>query len=400
MVSSSLIQSRSLSKLTSLIEKHLTQADCQRILMPSLCNSSLLSKTGRLEPLKDILFQVPANRMVLCPTHEEAVTSLMAGLPPISHRDLPTRLYQISSKFRDEMAPKYGLVRAREFIMKDLYTFDRNLDEARETYDHITDAYNAIFAELGVPYVRVRADNSSMGGSLSHEYHFGGAAVGEDRLISCSECGRAENAELVEEGSEERFYDCEKCGGKEETTSTRGVEVGHTFLLGTHYSDILKATYVDKRGKPASMHMGCYGLGVSRIMAAAVEVLSTEKEIRWPDSIAPFTACVLGPKAGSKEESAAGQMAEEVYDELDRNNAMRGDVVLDERGWMTVGAKLRQAKKTGYRFIVLLGKDTLAEEGRKKVEVHEVVNGQEDWKVTKLSPEEAVEYVSCKINRT
>ncbi len=385
------IYSRSLEKLTRLIDRHMESIGCQKVLMPSLTPGDLWVATQRWDKMGRELLKVDdrhGRRFVFSPTHEEAITALVAGLFPVSYRGLPIKIYQTSNKFRDELRPKYGLMRSREFIMKDLYTFDRNLDEARRTYEEVGGAYNAFFEELGVPFVRVRGDTGDIGGSTSHEYHFDVGGVGQDRLFTCGRCSRAENAEVMKSAG---FGDCGVCGGAAELTESRGVEVGHTFLLGDRYSAILGGQFLNEKGKPEVLQMGCYGLGVSRILAASVEALSTESELRWPKAIAPFACCVAAPKGGSKEEKAVGGKVLEFYDELN-SEVFPGDVALDDRDRVTVGKKLREAAKTGYRFVVVFGKGSLEEKGP-VVEVHSVDVESGEWAKAEMAVGEAGDFL-------
>ena len=202
---------------------------------------------------------------VLSPTHEEAATEILRSLPVTSDRDLPIKLYQIGTKFRDEMRPKFGLIRANEFTMKDLYTFDKDQESAEETYSQVTAAYHNIFSRLGVPWVRVAGEAGAMGGSVSHEYHFP-APIGQDTLLVCDTCGAGTNKELAADLA------CADTCCSRQVRERRGIEVGHTFLLGTRYSKPFKANFRSDSGSNMPLHMGCYGIGVSRVLAAAVEV--------------------------------------------------------------------------------------------------------------------------------
>nr|XP_013817232.1 PREDICTED: probable proline--tRNA ligase, mitochondrial [Apteryx mantelli mantelli] len=244
----------------------------------------------------------------LGPTHEEAVTDLVAAQTNLSYRQLPLRLYQVTRKFRDEPKPRFGLLRGREFYMKDMYTFDASEEAARHTYSLVCDAYRRVFEALGLRFVQVQADTGSIGGTMSHEFQLP-ADIGEDRLVLCPTGHFAANVETI---SAEQTT-CPTCG--EPLTPTRGIEVGHTFYLGTKYSSVFNATFYSAENKLQLAEMGCYGLGVTRILAAAVEVLSTEDSIRWPSLIAPYQVCFIPPKKGSKEEKGAVLM-EHLYDDL------------------------------------------------------------------------------------
>ena len=368
---------RAQNKLEALIDRELEVAGCQKISMPHLTPASLWRTSGRLEMMGSELMRLRDRQerpLVLAPTHEEAVTNILASLPVTSERDLPVKLYQIGTKFRDEMRPKFGLLRANEFRMQDLYTFDRDLRAAEETYQVVSEAYQRIFARLGVPWVRVRGDCGAMGGQVSHEYHFP-ASIGQDSLVLCQKCGSGANLEL----GETQVCPVQEpgCGGA--SLRSRGIEVAHTFLLGEKYSKPAKATFRTERGQSLPLQMGCFGIGVSRVLAASLEVLSSPTELRWPRAIAPFSLIILAPKKGSKE-AQAGALVEEIHSRAAQ--IFPSDVMLDDREKLTVGRKLREAKKTGYPLIVLFGKKCV--DSQPRLELHHLNTGN----MLELSPGE------------
>lgn len=185
-------------KLEQLIDKHMLRISASKLSLSSLSSQKLWKKSGRLEKSNQELFRLEDRKgakFLLSPTHEEEITSLV-GTVVKSYRDLPLRLYQVSRKYRDERRPRQGLLRGREFLMKDLYTFDISSDEALATYQNVRQSYDAIFEELKVPYLVAKADSGSIGGDLSHEYHVP-SIHGEDSIITCSGCGYAVNEELT-----------------------------------------------------------------------------------------------------------------------------------------------------------------------------------------------------------
>ena len=189
---------RVLQKLERLIDKHMTSVGASKVSLSSITSQALWEQTGRYSGHGSEFFKVQDRReaeLLLSPTHEEEITSLVGSMIK-SYKDLPLRLYQVSRKYRDEARPRQGLLRGREFIMKDLYTFDEDETKARQTYDQVRQAYNAFFAELGVPFVVAQADSGSMGGDLSHEYHLV-SPNGEDSIVKCNECNVAINDELI-----------------------------------------------------------------------------------------------------------------------------------------------------------------------------------------------------------
>ncbi|XP_042859358.1 probable proline--tRNA ligase, mitochondrial [Penaeus japonicus] len=342
---------RALMKLMKVIDEEMVTVNAQRLSLPLLTPGQLWKKTGRWESTGQELLKVKDRHekdYVLSPTHEEAIVNLIADVYPLSHRQLPLRLYQITSKIRDEMKPRFGLLRCKEFLMKDLYTFDESEEASVSTYWEICKAYDRVFQRIGVPFIKVEGDCGNIGGSFSHEYHYP-AAIGEDTLLLCQKCGSATNAELLSESSNI----CSGCG--EQLSKTMGIEVGHTFCLGTKYSKPLNCCYQNEKGKPALMQMGCYGLGVSRILAAAVEVLSQGEQIRWPWILAPYKVCIISPKKGSKE-AKAKSWVDHLAQVISNIPSLHDDVVIDDREALTIGKRVLEAKKTGYPIIIVVGK--------------------------------------------
>ncbi len=308
------------------------------------------------------------------------MTNLIASTSPISYRNLPIRLYQITPKYRDELRPKFGLLRAKEFLMKDMYSFDMNLEKARETYDAVNNQYAKIFKELEIPYTKVEADTGNMGGNVSHEYHLI-SPIGEDSIVTCRKCSKSVNKELTEDGKV--CTDCdENCIENEQ-----GIEIAHTFILEERYSKPLKATFLNNKGKPEVLQMGCYGIGITRLVASCIEILSTEKEIKWPEEIAPFRVCVIPPKEGSKEEAIVKDLGSEIYIYLEK--LLQNDVILDERTNLTIGKRLMEMKRLGIPYIVVVGAKSIEE--NPTVEVH-------SKEMTNLSVNDAINFVlkSCR----
>uniref|UniRef100_A0A182K8J9 Probable proline--tRNA ligase, mitochondrial n=1 Tax=Anopheles christyi TaxID=43041 RepID=A0A182K8J9_9DIPT len=368
---------RSLQKAIDLIDRHMEAVGAQKMVLPLLTSAELWKKSGRLKAAEagtpSELLQTTDRHgkvQILGPTHEESITSLLAAIAPVSYRQFPLRLYQISTKFRDEMKPRFGLMRAKEFLMKDLYTFDVDRARCQETYESVNEAYDRLFNEIGVPFVKVAGDCGTMGGSLSHEYHFP-SVVGEDQLIRCTRCGMHSNAELFPVLSEQ----CKRCENGSETVERQpGIEVAHAFILEDRYTKVLGATCLAANGKPAPLLMGCYGIGVTRLLAASIEVLSSEKEIRWPTALAPYRVCIITPKAGSKEETLASPWIGNLYNDLQRVKNCAGEVIVDDRTQLTIGKRILDARKMGYPVIVIVGLKAINEE---MFELHNVAEGTE-----------------------
>uniref|UniRef100_A0A3Q3LF64 Probable proline--tRNA ligase, mitochondrial n=1 Tax=Labrus bergylta TaxID=56723 RepID=A0A3Q3LF64_9LABR len=330
---------RSMEKLVRIIDQEMQGIGGQKLDMPSLCSADLWKTSERWDLMGKELLRLKDRHgadYCLAPTHEEAVTTLVAHQTTLSYRQLPLLLYQvITRKFRDEPKPKFGLLRGREFYMKDMYSFDSSEEAAFETYESVCAAYARLFTRLGLRCVQVQADTGNIGGKLSHEFQLP-ADIGEDRLLVCGSCSFSANVETLASDRTE----CPQC--KTGTlVESKGIEVGHTFYLGKKYSDVFNATFSNAQNKPCVAEMGCYGLGVTRILAAAIEVMSTEDAIRWPGLIAPYQVCVLPPKKGSK-----------VNETLPR---LRGEV------------RLKDASRLGYPYVVVVGQAAVEETSRYEV---------------------------------
>ncbi|XP_014726160.1 PREDICTED: probable proline--tRNA ligase, mitochondrial [Sturnus vulgaris] len=259
---------RAMEKLIKVMDQEMQAVGGQKLNLPSLCSAELWRASGRWDQMGPELFRLVDRHnhgYCLGPTHEEVVTALVASQSGLSYKQLPLRLYQITRKFRDEPKPRFGLLRSREFYMKDMYTFDTSEEAARRTYEQVCAAYCSLFTRLGLRFVKVQAATGSIGGTTSHEFQLP-ADIGEDRLLLCPQGHFAANVETLN-GEQ---TSCPTCG--EKLSETKGIEVGHTFYLGTKYSSVANAQLAE---------MGCYGLGVTRILAASIEVLSTEDSIPW-----------------------------------------------------------------------------------------------------------------------
>jgi len=489
---------RVLQRVTDIVRREMNRANAQEVLMPVILPAEYFQETGRWESFGDALLRLKdrkGNDYHLGPTHEEIITD-MVRRDVKSYRQLPLNLYQIQQKFRDEARPRAGLLRCREFVMKDAYSFDVDERGALASYETMRDAYHRIFKKLGLDYRVVQADSGAMGGSTSAEFQVL-AQTGEDAIVACSACDYAANVEVAETrwpevpttsvstmaiekvatpgkasiadvvtflgngltasgtikvllvaagddvamavvrgdrevnpislakklgvaelelASEEqvrrstgaapgyagpvgfkgrivvdpeaaavvdavaganesgqhlrnvnfpRDYTgevapirqvtggdaCPRCSGKLE--SYRGIEGGHIFILGTHYSAKMGATFLDEAGHQKTMIMGCYGIGVSRLVATAIEQHHDADGIRWPMSIAPFHV-IVSPIG---KDDAARVAAESLYSEL-RNVGV--DVLYDDRDERP-GVKFKDADLIGIPLRVVVGARGLAE---------------------------------------
>lgn len=271
---------------------------------------------------------------MLAPTHEEEITHLVAQNVS-SYRQLPLRLFQIGPKFRNEARPKGGLLRCREFLMKDLYTFDATEQDAISTYNQVCEAYSRIFERLELRVFKAKASSGAIGGNHSHEFHIA-CQSGQDTVLHCNNCRFVGNSEVFADGSK-----CPQCSSSNNFSSMRALEVGHTFLLGEKYSQILDAKFNDQTGQQKRMQMGCYGIGVSRLMAAIVEASHDEQGIIWPRAVSPFQAYVI-PLTSSSVGSFS--LPSEFK-----------NCLLDDRENISFSRKFKDAQLSGLSSIIILG---------------------------------------------
>ena len=492
---------RVIRKVENIIREEMNRAGAHELFLPSILPAELWQETGRWDFYgKELLRIRDRHGREFCygPTHEEIITDLVRR-DIRSYRQLPRNLYQIQTKFRDEVRPRFGLMRGREFSMKDAYSFDRDRKAAELSYEAMRQAYTAIFERCGLQFRAVEADTGKIGGSLSHEFMVL-ADTGEDSVVSCDKCDYAANLEMAEVRGEKagsfadsgrdpenvdtpgqrsveevtafldvtpqelvktiildgdkgsvgvlvrgdhevnpvkvrRLIDdetlelaepdvvekvtgapvgfagpiglnvplfadtavsymsgfvtggnamdvhtkdvdladfavrdfadlreavpgdpCPRCGGT--LTFLRGIEVGHIFYLGTKYSEAMKAHYLDESGEEKVIEMGCYGIGVGRTAAAAIEQNHDENGIVWPVPIAPFTVALLSLDPGKEEVHA---VAEKIYDDLTQEGV---EVLFDEREERP-GVKFKDADLLGIPLRVTVGgrgvKDGVAE---------------------------------------
>lgn len=506
---------RVLKKITRIVEEEMDRAGGIEVLMPILQPAEIWQETGRWDLYGEEMFRLTDRHQrdfCLGPTHEEMITAVLRN-EVRSYRDLPLRIYQIQNKYRDEVRPRFGVMRAREFIMKDLYSFDIDEEGLNLSYQAMYDAYNRIFKRCGLNFRAVEADSGAIGGEVSHEFMVL-AESGEATILYCPSCNYAANAEkavaalkeedkslplpiekvstpgrssiqeiseflslpkerlikslLYQVGEEliivllrgddelneiklgnflnkpyrlpsaefirenyslpvgyigphgldkrikiladlrvekmvnsvcganeedyhlvninpgrdfavDRYLDlrlarvgdpCPRCSGSFE--ETRGVEVGHIFKLGDRYSSAMRATFLDENGQEKPMIMGCYGIGISRIMAAAIEQYNDKDGIKWPTPIAPFQAIIVPVTADE------APVAEEIYAELLDAGV---EVLLDDRP-QRPGVKFKDADLIGIPLRLTVGARSL---GEGKVEAKIRMTGEELlWPISEI----------------
>ncbi|NLK00558.1 MAG: proline--tRNA ligase [Clostridia bacterium] len=488
---------RVIKKIEKIVREEMDKEGGQELLLPIIQPGDIWEESGRWEVYGEEMFKLNDRHdrgFCLGPTHEEIVTVLVRS-EISSYKQMPLLLYQIQNKYRDEKRPRFGLMRSREFIMKDLYSFDQDIEGMEESYEKMYKAYSNIFRRCGLEYTVVDADSGAIGGAVSHEFMVL-ADTGEAEIVYCDECGYAANTEIaecspsvveysgkfhksekdlvstpglksIEEVSEyleippqhmiksllyeadgelicvlirgdrqineiklqnaldcvdlwlapdeiikrqnlivgfvgpanlkglriiadrevslmdfavvgankpdyhyigvvprrdfeiNEEYDlrtieedeaCPTCGST--LNKTRGIEVGQVFQLGTNYSEALNAVFTDENGKNQNIQMGCYGIGISRTMASAIEQNHDENGIIWPISIAPLHVVIIPV---SSRDTEMMDIAENLYQELSEKGI---EVMLDDRD-ESAGVKFKDADLIGYPFKIVIGKRTL-----------------------------------------
>jgi prolyl-tRNA synthetase len=346
-------------RAVAIIREEMNAIGGQEMLMPVLQPAEPWRKSGRLEI--EELFKLTdrkGSELVLAMTHEEAVTFHAAQVIR-SYRDLPMILYHFQVKERDEPRPRAGVLRTREFIMKDSYSFDRDRAGLEERYRLHVGAYDRIMQRTGLRFYRVESDVGMMGGLGAHEY-MAPCPAGEDEIV-LTESGYAANAEVVRaQLSKDSISGDDRIDG-EPIELLPAIEVGNIFMLGTRYSEPLGASYLDDRGEERPVWMGSYGIGPARIVAAAVEQFADEHGISWPKALAPFAIHLVGiGKDGTPEREAV----EQLYADL-RGGEL--EVLYDDRD-VGPGEKFADAELLGCPLRLTVGRRAL-ESGEVEVQL-------------------------------
>lgn len=366
---------RVLNKISAIVREEQNRAGAIELLMPTIQSADLWRESGRYEAYGKEMLRIEdrhEREMLFGPTNEEMITEIFRGSVR-SYRDLPLNLYHIQWKFRDEVRPRFGVMRSREFLMKDAYSFDIDKEGAVHSYNRMFAAYLRTFQRLGLTAIPMRADTGPIGGDLSHEFIIL-ASTGESEVF----CDKA-ILDLPVPGADTDFDDAAGLQSifdayttpyaatsemhdaaafaqvpAERQVSARGIEVGHIFYFGTKYSDPMGAKVTGPDGQERPVHMGSYGIGPSRLVAALIEAFHDDNGIVWPDSIAPFNVALLNLKVGDSATDAA-------CDTLYRALGARGlDVLYDDRDERP-GAKFAAADLIGAPWQVVVGPKSLAD---------------------------------------
>jgi prolyl-tRNA synthetase len=392
---------RVLQKICAIVREEQNRSGAIELLMPTMQSADLWKESGRYEAYGKEMLRIKDRHerdMLFGPTNEEMITEIFRAYVR-SYKDLPLNLYHIQWKFRDEVRPRFGLMRGREFLMKDAYSFDVDQAGATHSYNKMFVAYLRTFARLGLKSIPMRAESGPIGGNLSHEFIIL-ADTGESEVF----CHK-DYLDLVVPDANVNFDD--KAGLQsivdiwtaqyaatsdmhdaaayakvpaDKQVSARGIEVGHVFYFGTKYSEPMKANVASGEGGEKPVHMGSYGIGPSRLVAAVIEASHDDAGIIWPEAVAPFKVAILNLKQG---DAATDGACEQLYRDL---SAKGVDVLyndLDDRA----GAKFAQADLIGLPWQVMIGPRGLAEG---KVEVKKRADGSREM----MTPGAALDLLS------
>ncbi|MBI4919958.1 hypothetical protein HY838_01575 [Candidatus Azambacteria bacterium] len=343
---------RTLEKIANIIREEMNAIGGQEMFMPALVEKKYLDATKRWDV--PIGFEAKEKNektanFVMGWTHEEVLTAIATRYVN-SYKDLPFAAYQIQTKFRNEPRAKSGLLRGREFIMKDLYSFHSSEEDLKNFYEKVKAAYFKIFNRCGLKAVYTIAAGGVFTASHTHEFQVI-TPVGEDTIFVCLKCGYAENKEIskLEEGDK-----CPECRG--EIKMEKAIEVGNLFPLDTKYSSAFNLQFINSEGKKEYVIMGSYGIGLGRLMGTAVEIHNDDKGIIWPEEIAPFKIHLVEIAAKQAEENSVKEQAEKIHEELIDKGM---EVLYDDRDDKTAGEKFADADLLGIPWRAVVSQKTL-----------------------------------------
>ena len=357
---------RVLKKIEQIVREEQNAVGAQEILMPTIQSADLWKESGRYDDYGKELLRLTDRHgrdMLYGPTNEEQITEIFRTHLK-SYRSLPLSLYHIQWKFRDEVRPRFGVMRGREFLMKDAYSFDLNYESAIKSYNKMFIAYLKTYARMGLKAIPMAADSGPIGGDMSHEFIIL-AETGESEVyyqknwfdINALDQNVDINGDLqplVDSylscyAATDEKHDSENCPlTEEDLIATRGIEVGHIFYFGTKYSDALNASVAGYDGVEKHVHMGSYGVGVSRLVGAIIEASHDEKGIVWPEAVAPFDIGLVNVKI---DDAKCSEACNEFYRRLHQTEL---EVLYDDRDERT-GSKLADMDLIGLPWQIIVG---------------------------------------------
>ena len=363
-----------MKKIERIVREEQNRIGAQELLMPTIQSAEIWKESGRYDDYGDEMLRIKdrqGKEMLYGPTNEELITEIFRASVK-SYKSLPQILYHIQWKFRDELRPRFGVMRCKEFFMKDAYSFDLSDENAKKSYNKMFFAYLHTFKRLGLTAIPMAAETGPIGGDLSHEFIIL-AETGESKIYSDKRIFDINVNEYNSDDSSisnlrkkyDEFYavtddkykkeDFEKNVSKQNQLITKGIEVGHIFYFGDKYSKPLKANVDLQDGKKTSVKMGSYGIGVSRLVAAIIEAKFNNNIMKWPISVAPYDVVIM-PMI-SKNDNVNFDKSVKIYNELKKNNI---DVLLDDTN-ENLSSKMKKSDLIGIPFQIIIGKKTESE---------------------------------------
>ena len=363
-------------KVEQIIVETLNKYGCIEVLLPTLQPDTIWKNSGRYDHYVNdgTMLITESNKGTFClaPTGEEAMVEF-AREKLKSYKNLPATYYQIGEKFRNEIRTRGYLLRGKSFPMLDAYSFDENEENMAKSYENVRKAFLEIFEKIGMKVIPIVADNGAMGGKKSEEFMLI-SNQGDDKILYNEETGVGLNTEILEREDYKEYlkneYGIEDISNFKEI---RTMELGHIFQLGTRYSEMMNGTFTNKEGKESLYYMGCYGIGVSRTVAALYEQCLIN-DVKWgpcgfvlPENIAPFKVQIV-PKMDNEEKV---EMAKKLYTKLKENGV---EAILDDRENLNIGSKIKDCKVLGTPYLVVLGDKTEGE----NLELENVQTGEKE----------------------
>ena len=375
--------------IEEVIKKNFNKSDCIEVQMPLIQQAEIWKRSGRYQQYIDdgvtMISDTDKGTYCLAPTAEEAIT-VFAENRITSHKQMPVAFYQIGPKFRNEIRNRGYLLRGKEFLMFDLYSFDKDEESMLETYKKIKETYFKTFKDIGLDIVAVAADNGSMGGSNSEEI-MALSRIGEDTILFDKETNQGLNVEVLEkENAEEYLKENYGIDNIKALKEEKACELGHIFALGTKYSDAMDIKFIDDKNQGKPFYMGCYGIGVSRVLGLVYEnnvIKENEKVVGFsiPVSITPYYLYII---SNDKKKD----IAEDIYKQFEDKDV---EVIIDDvKG--SIGEKIRNAKVLGIPYIAIIGNNTedgyveieRTRDGLKKVmKIEDMITAVCDMKINK-----------------
>jgi len=352
---------RVVQKIEQIVREEMDALGAHEMRLPIIQPEEMWRESGRWDAYGPELMRLKDRHergWCLGPTHEEIISALIAT-DIKSYKQLPFALYQMNTKFRDEIRPRFGLLRGREFLMKDCYSFHADEEDLGRYYELQAQAYGRICDRMGIDWRRVEADSGQIGGKVTAEFH-AIADAGESDIVYCS-CDFAADIDTLPEGEARKV--CPRCS--EPLQRARGIEIGQVFQVGPQYSETMGVSFADVDGNEHPPLMGCYGWGITRSLAAAIEQNNDEYGMKWPTAIAPYQVCLIGIGKDDEVADALQSFAQQLSD-------AGAEVVMDDRNERP-GTKFADADLIGWPYQLVVGSRGLA---NGVVEVKERMTGE------------------------